>query len=42
MENPWPEKMVQLIRNDKKTEILSGNTFNFQTKKNERLRLLAI
>jgi hypothetical protein len=42
MENPWPEKTVQLIRNDKKAEILSGNTFNFQTKKNEWLRLLAI
>jgi len=42
MENPWRDKKVQLIRNDKKAEILSGNTFHFQTKKDERLQLLVI
>ena len=42
MENPWPGKKAQLIRNDKKAEILSGSTFNFQTKKNERLQLSVI
>lgn len=42
MENPWTNKKVQLIRGGKKAEILSGNTFSFQTKENESLELVAI
>jgi alpha-L-fucosidase 2 len=42
MENPWPGKKVQLIRNDKEAEVLSGDTFNFRTIKNEWLRLMVI
>ena len=42
MENPWPGKKAQLIRNDKKTETLSGDTFSFQTKNDEWLQLLVI
>jgi hypothetical protein len=41
MENPWPGRRAQLIRNEKKAETLSGNTFYFQTIKNERLELAA-
>jgi alpha-L-fucosidase 2 len=35
MENPWPGKTVQLIRNGKKAALLSGNRFSFPTKENE-------
>jgi alpha-L-fucosidase 2 len=39
MENPWPGKTVQLIRNGKKAVLLSGNRFSFQTKENELIML---
>lgn len=39
MENPWPGKPVQLIRNGKKAEVLSGNRFSFETTKNELIVL---
>ena len=39
MENPWPGAQVQVIRNNKKAEILRGEIFNFQTKENETIRL---
>ena len=42
MENPWPGKKVQLIRNNKKAEILEGDSFSFQTKENEVIRLSGI
>jgi hypothetical protein len=42
MENPWPRKTVQLIRNNKKGETLKGNTLNFPTKENEIIQLTAI
>ncbi|NCU06402.1 MAG: trehalose hydrolase, partial [Chitinophagaceae bacterium] len=42
MENPWPGKAVQLIRNGKKAEILNGNAFSFQTSENEKIELSAI
>lgn len=35
MENPWPGKTVQLIRNGKKAALLTGNRFSFETKENE-------
>ena len=40
MENPWPGKKVQLVRNGKKAETLQGNTFVFQTSENETIRLI--
>ena len=42
MENPWIGKKVQLIRNDKKAELMEGNTFSFQTKENEVIQLSGI
>jgi len=42
MENPWPGKAVQLIRNNKKAEILNGSDLNFQTNENEKIELLVI
>ena len=42
MENPWPGKKVQLIRNNKKAEILEGDSFSFQTKENEVIQLSGI
>ena len=42
MENPWPGKRVQLVRNNIKAEILNGSNFSFQTKENERIQLLVI
>lgn len=42
MENPWPGKKVQLIRNNKKSEMLEGDSFSFQTKENEVIRLSGI
>jgi hypothetical protein len=42
MENPWPGKTVQLIRNGKKAVQISGNRFSFQTKENEFIILKAI
>jgi len=42
LENPWPGKKAQLIRNNKKAETLEGNTFNFPTGENEMIQLSAI
>jgi hypothetical protein len=39
IENPWPGKTVQLIRNGKKTELLSGKRLSFPTKENELILL---
>lgn len=37
--NPWPGKAVQLFRNGRKAEILTGKTFVFDTKAGEKLEL---
>jgi hypothetical protein len=42
MENPWPGKKVQLIRNNKKAEILEGENFSFPTRENEMIQLLSL
>ncbi|OQP55769.1 glycosyl hydrolase family 95 catalytic domain-containing protein [Niastella populi] len=42
IQNPWPGKTVQCIRNGKKTAILSGQRFSFDTKANETIILKAI
>jgi len=42
MENPWPGKNVRLMRDDKKAEILEGNTFRFPTRENEVIQLSVI
>ena len=39
IENPWPGKKVQLIRNGQNAELLSGNTFAFDTKPGEYLEM---
>jgi alpha-L-fucosidase 2 len=39
IDNPWPGKKVQLIRNGQKAELLSGNTFAFDTKPGESLEM---
>ncbi|MBO9616299.1 MAG: hypothetical protein J7619_26630 [Dyadobacter sp.] len=40
IENPWPGRPVQLLRNGKKAERLSGSTFTFATSPGERLQLI--
>jgi len=39
--SPWPGKKVQLIRNDKKAEVLSGQRVTFKTKAGEVIKLSA-
>jgi alpha-L-fucosidase 2 len=39
MENPWPGKQVQLVRNGKNAETLTGSTFNFATGYDEEIIL---
>jgi alpha-L-fucosidase 2 len=39
LENPWPLKKVQLLRNGKKAEILKGSHLRFQTGINEVIEL---
>jgi alpha-L-fucosidase 2 len=39
MENPWPGKKVQLVRNGKNGETLQGTTFSFPTKQQENVLL---
>ncbi|SMD03862.1 glycosyl hydrolase family 95 catalytic domain-containing protein [Pedobacter nyackensis] len=39
IDNPWPGKKVQLMRNGQKAELLSGNTFAFDTKPGEYLEM---
>lgn len=42
MENPWPGRPVQLLRNGKKAEQLSGKMFSFATSQGERLELTSL
>lgn len=42
MENPWPGRKVQAVRNNKKAEILEGRNFSFPTKENEAIQLSGI
>jgi alpha-L-fucosidase 2 len=42
MENPWPGRSVQLIRNGTKAAILSGHRFSFDTKENETIVLKVV
>ena len=39
MENPWKGHAVQLYRNGKKAEVLSGDFFEFKTMKGEGIEL---
>jgi alpha-L-fucosidase 2 len=39
LENPWPEKPVQVIRDGKKAEIMHGDLLHFPTKENELIYL---
>jgi alpha-L-fucosidase 2 len=39
IQNPWPGKQVQLTRNGKKSELLSGEILNFITEINENIDL---
>lgn len=40
IENPWPESKVQLFRNGKKSEVLTGKILKFSTHLNENIQLL--
>ncbi|MNY75014.1 hypothetical protein D3C86_2141850 [compost metagenome] len=42
MDNPWPGKKVQLIRDGKKAEILIAKTFTFDTRKGEKLEMTSM
>ncbi|WP_200815591.1 glycosyl hydrolase family 95 catalytic domain-containing protein [Pedobacter africanus] len=42
MDNPWPGKRVQLIRNGRKAEVLNGKTFSFDTQVGEKLELIVV
>ena len=42
MENPWPEREVQIIRNGKKAEKGKGNRIMFSTKANELIELRSL
>ncbi|NWJ53106.1 MAG: trehalose hydrolase [Bacteroidetes bacterium] len=39
LENPWPDKVIQLIRNNIEAETLSGRTLTFFTKENEDIKI---
>ncbi|WEK17647.1 MAG: trehalose hydrolase [Candidatus Pedobacter colombiensis] len=39
IDNPWPGKKVQLVRNGQKAELLSGKTFAFHTKMGESMQM---
>jgi hypothetical protein len=39
IENPWRSSRVQLVRNGKKNQILSGNVLTFQTQPHEEIEL---
>ena len=39
IDNPWPGKIVQLLRYGQKSELLSGKTFAFDTRNGEQLEL---
>ena len=38
--NPWPDRAVQLVRNGKDSEILTGLRITFDTEVGERIRLV--
>lgn len=40
--NPWGDRKVQLVRNGKKEEVLSGNILNFNTTQNEVIEIQAL
>ncbi|MDR3094204.1 MAG: hypothetical protein LBU62_06140, partial [Bacteroidales bacterium] len=40
LKNPWSKAMVQLIRNDKPAEVLSGERLTFKTSVNEKIELV--
>lgn len=42
MENPWRDSSVQLYRNARKAEVLSGDSFEFNTAQHENLELKRI
>jgi hypothetical protein len=42
MENPWPGEKVQLVRNGRPAEILSGTRFHFITSPGEQIRIISI
>ena len=42
LENPWPGKRIQLTRNGRKAEALSGRTVRFTTGVHERIKLTNI
>lgn len=39
LKNPWPRRPVELVRNGRKTERLSGDTISFETRLNETIAL---
>lgn len=42
MENPWRSAKVQLTRNGRKAEVLSGDLLQFETIKNESVELMGV
>jgi hypothetical protein len=42
LQNPWPGKTIQLTRNGKIAETLSGHTLHFPTTEKERIRLTSL
>ena len=40
--NPWPDKKIQLIRNGKKSEIISGDRISFKTGINETVEMQSL
>jgi hypothetical protein len=42
IDNPWPGRTAQLLRNGQKAEQLSGNRFTFTTHSNEQLELRSL
>ena len=41
IQNPWPGKKIQIIRNSKKKETVEGDRFTLKTKAGETLELKA-
>ncbi len=42
MANPWPGKSIQLFRNGRKAEVLSGAVVHFNTAVEETIRMLVV
>ena len=40
LKNPWENSQIQLIRNGKKDQVLSGDIITFKTQPNERIQLI--